>query len=100
MPNDACDLCLCEVELGETVIYNVVPHEVAVKAGLPASKAVKLCARCCREVEAWYLKRVSDITYDWGSKQFVPKTPSDMVKEYEAAYAAFVRYKQSLRVPR
>ena len=96
MRKDACDLCRCEIEPGAVVIHNVVPCEVTEQAGMSDSGTVKLCINCHNEVEAWYLKRVPSTTYDWGSRWFNPKSPTEMVKEYEAAYTAFVKYKKWL----
>ncbi len=96
MRKGACDLCGCEIEPETVVIHSVVPLEVTAQARMSDSRTVNLCANCHDEVEAWYLKRVSSATYDWGSKRFIPKSPADMVKEYEAAYIAFVKYKKWL----
>ncbi len=96
MRKDTCDLCRCLIEPGAVVIHNVVPREVTEQAGMSDSETVKLCINCHNEVDAWYLKRVSSVTYDWGSQRFRPKSPTAMVKEYEAAYTAFVKYKKWL----
>ncbi len=92
----ACNLCGREIEPGTVVIHNIVPCEVTQQTGMSDSETVKLCVNCCKEVEAWYLKRVTSTTYDWGSKRFRPKLPTEMVTEYEAAYTAFVKYKKWL----
>ena len=96
MRKDACELCGREIERGAVVIHNVVPCEVTEQAGMSDLGTVKLCINCHNEVEVWYLKRVFSETYDWGSKHFRPKIPTEMVKEYEAAYTAFVKYRKWL----
>ena len=96
MRKDTCDLCGRDIEPGAVVIHGIVPCEVTEQVGMSDSGTAKLCASCHNEVEAWYLKRVSSATYDWGSKRFRPKSPTEMVKEYEAAYTAFVKYRKWL----
>ena len=97
MQKDTCDPCGREIEPGAAVIHSVVPREVTEQAGMSDSGTVKLCINCHNEVDAWYLTRVSSMTYDWGAKRFRPKSPTEMVKEYEAAYTAFVKYKKWLQ---
>ena len=96
MRKDACDLCGREIEPESIVIHNIIPHEFTEQSPMPDSRTVNLCANCHNEVEAWYLKRVSSVSYDWRSKRFRPKSPTEMVKEYETAYIAFVKYKKWL----
>ena len=92
MRKDICDLCGREIGPGAGVIHNVVPREVTEQAGMPNSETAKLCINCRSEVEAWYLQRIPSTTYDWRIKRFRPKSPAEMVKEYEVAYIAFAKY--------
>ena len=89
-----CDICRCEVEPRAIAMHNIIPREVAEEAGIWDAVTVKLCNKCLSELEAWYLDKVSDTTYDWGIQGFRPKSPTEMVKEYKAAYTAFVNYKK------
>ena len=93
---NTCDVCRCKLATESMLLHNVVPHEVTQRAGLSDSITVKLCVKCGNEVGAWYSKRVSDATYDWGIKRFRPKSPTEMVKEYMAAYEAFTKYRRWL----
>ena len=93
-----CELCGREIKTRAAVIYSIVPREIIKQAHMSGSETLILflCINCRNELESWYQKRVSIATYDLGSKQFIPKSPNAMVKEYEAAYAAFVKYKKRL----
>jgi len=97
MGKGTCEVCGYESELEATVIHNVVPKEVTEQAGIPDSASVVLCINCRDEVHTWYANKVFDMTYDLGPKRFRPRSPAEMVKEYEAAYKAFAEYKKRLR---
>ena len=96
MRKDTCDLCGREIEPETVVIHSFVPRNVTKQAGMSDSGTATLCINCHKEVDDWYLKRVSTETYDWRSKQFKPKLPAEMVKEYETSYKVFVKYKKWL----
>jgi len=74
--------------------YSIVPPEILEEAGIERPKTVRICSNCQLELERWYSAKVSNVTYDNGAKQFVPKTASQLVKEYEVAYQWFTRYKK------
>ncbi len=89
-----CEICGYASKPEDLVIHPIVPKEVASQFGILDTRTVLLCINCYNELQTWYLKRVFDMSYDAGTEQFVPKSSADMVKEYEAAYGAFVKYKR------
>ena len=93
-----CELCGLERKAQAIVIDSIVPREIIKLTHMLGSETliVLLCINCRYRLEHWYQKTVSTVTYDLGSKQFKPKSPPTMVKEYEAAYAAFVKYNKRL----
>lgn len=93
MPKVNCKLCGCE-ETGLLKRYNIVPQAIAEEAGIQKPKTVMLCLNCQQELGIWYSAKVGAVTYDTGVKQFVPKSPSQLVTEYEVAYQWFTRYKK------
>ena len=94
MAKKACELCGRETELEATEEHHVVPSEVREQAGIRRSKIVRLCSDCYAELHKWYSAKVLDRTYDTKMKLFRAKAPLEMVKEYEAAYQRFARYKK------
>ena len=93
MGKEPCEACGYETELWALKKHHVVPIEVSVQAGIPESKTVKLCRDCRRELDEWYLTRVTNIAYDTKTKRFRAKSWPEMLKEYEYAYHSFVEYK-------
>ena len=92
-----CKLCGYVSQLGAIETHHVVPRELTSQANLPDSTTVALCSNCHREVHSWYSKKVFDMTYDTTTKRFRPKSLTEMVKEYEAAYRVFAEYKKGQR---
>ncbi len=97
MVRETCELCRQKSPPGTVAIYYIVPQDVAMLAGLPCPRTVTLCDRCQKELRGWYSRKVLDVTYDPGTKRFTPRSPEDMVAEYEAAYKAFASYKERTR---
>ena len=93
MRERTCRICSCSLNRENLVQHKVVPESVAIEAGL-AAKTVALCPSCSQEVQNWYRKKVFHMNYDVVAKQFVPKSPVELVKEYEGVYKTFVRYKK------
>ena len=91
-----CDICRRKLQQDDMGIHHIVPEEIIKQAVLPDSRTVRLCLNCRNAVNAWYNERVSNCTYDWMTKRFVPKSVIEMVKEYEAAYDAFIKYRRLL----
>ena len=93
MPKESCELCGYN-KPGFINKYYIVPQEISEQAGIKQAKMVRLCPNCQQELGKWYSARVADITYDTEMKQFKPKSPLQMVKEYEMAYQWFVHNKK------
>lgn len=96
MERKICEICGCMVNSGDLVIHRIVPKEVARQAGILDTRTVVLCINCSNQVQTWYNKKVYSMRYDVDTNRFIPKSPTDMVKEYEAAYRAFAAYKKRL----
>ena len=94
MEKKTCERCGYEGKPGDLVIHRIVPEEVAGEAGIMDVRTVLLCINCSNEVQAFYSKKVHDLSYDDGTKHFIPKSLSELIKEYEVAYKAFIAYKK------
>jgi hypothetical protein len=94
MAEKTCRICGCELKPKAIVRYPVVPAEIIEQAGIQRLRTVRLCSNCCEELQRWYETSVSDMTYDTALKRFTGKSPLEMVREYEAAYRRFARYKK------
>ena len=93
MLEKTCNICGQAVNSKDVVIHRMIPEEVARQAGIYDFRTAVLCPNCSNEVQAWYEKRVYDVSYDNSTKHFLPRSPADIVKEYEAVYRAFEAYK-------
>ncbi len=97
MSKESCQLCGNQCQSGTIEIHHNVPTELTRPAGIPNSATTKLCGNCHREVHAWYGKNVLDVEYSARTKRFIPRSPAEMVKEYEASYRVFAEYKRGQR---
>lgn len=97
MKTRACAACGYQGKVRAIVAHHIIPEEIAEQAGISDSGAVSVCANCLAEVAAWYPRKVSGLIFDDGTRRFRPRTPAEMVTEYEAAYRAFVEYKKRER---
>jgi len=95
-----CHICGHAVNSEDVVIHRMIPEEVARQAGIYDFRTAVLCPNCSNEVQAWYKKRVYGVSYDNSTKRFLPRSPADIVKEYEAVYGAFAAYKNKRRAKR
>ena len=95
-----CELCGQEARPDTLENHPIVPGEIIEQAGVQGPGTVKLCVNCRRELDRWYSKKVSSMTYDESRRGFREKTPPEMVREYETAYRLFARYKQGLKIGR
>lgn len=93
----ACEICGYTSRPRSLVTYRIIPEEVAIQAGILDSRTVVLCISCSMEVQAWCAKKAFSMSYDAGTKRFVPKSSAEIVKEYEAAYKAFITYKSGCK---
>ena len=89
-----CDACGHKQEIELTVKHRIIPEDVAINFGLSDTPSVTLCMYCFNEIRDWYRGRVSALTYDSGLKQFRPKAPNEVRKEYQLAYQGFIDYKR------
>ena len=96
MQRKSCEICGYSSNPEGLVVHRIVPKEVARQAGILDLRSAVLCINCSKEVETWYSKRVFGLAYDAKTNRFVPKSSTDMVKEYEAAFKAFANYKKLL----
>ena len=100
MGEKTCDICGNAVNSEDVVIHRMIPEEVARQAGIYDFRIAVLCSNCSNEVQTWYKKRVYGVSYDNSTKKFLPRSPADIVKEYEAIYRAFAAYKNKRRAKR
>jgi len=91
-----CEICGYVSKPEELVIHRIIPEEVAKQAGILDVGKIVLCINCGNQVQDWYTKKVFGMRYDARTNQFIPKSSTQMVKEYEAAYKSFVAYKKWL----
>ena len=91
---ETCAVCRYKTDAANMIMHSIIPKEITTKAGISDSEITALCKNCWERVSAWYLNRVSAVTYDWGLKRFRSKSAAEMVKEYEIAYDAFVKYER------
>jgi 5-methylcytosine-specific restriction endonuclease McrA len=97
LAKETCKVCNSVVDAGTLEKHHIVPRDVTDEAGIPESQTVRLCADCHEEVHAWYTARVRHTEYDADSKRFRTKSSLEMVREYQAAFSAFVNYKGTQR---
>ncbi len=91
---ETCDVCRREVDAVFLTMHPIVPEDIAKEDTVPASQTARLCTSCGDRLHTWFLNRVTTVTYDWGLKRFKSKSPAEMVKEYEVAYKAFIKYER------
>lgn len=73
--------------------HHIVPTDVSAQAGIPESQTIWLCPNCHREVHSWYRSRVARSTYDQTNKRFRPMSGLELVREYQAVFNSFLKYK-------
>jgi len=94
MGEESCELCAYRSQLGAVEKHHVVPKMVTEQTGMLETQSLKLCCNCHHEVHIWYSAKVTNMTYDAETKRFRPKSPTEMVKEYQSAFDSFVKYKK------
>jgi hypothetical protein len=97
MTRKVCEACGYRGEARAIVEQRVIPQDIAEEAGISDSGKVTLCNNCRNELYIWYSRKVSTMVYDPGTKRFRYRLPAEMAKEYEAAYRAFIEYKNRQR---
>ncbi len=93
MRKSNCKLCGCD-DPGLVKRYYIVPQTITEQAGIQRPKTASLCSDCQQELGLWYSAKVGTLTYDTAKKQFIPKSSSQLVKEYEIAYQWFTKYRK------
>lgn len=96
MKKKACEICGYTGKPEELVTHQIVPEEIASQTGIVEVRQAVLCINCSYQAQTWCDKKVSSVSYDDEARHFVPKSPAEMIKEYEAAYEAFAAYKKRL----
>lgn len=99
MQKERCELCGYSIEPGHVERHHVVPTNVTEQAGLPESQTLRLCGNCHREVNTWYLAKVSDTVYDPKTKRFRTRSWLEMAKEYESVFNGYMNYKKKRTKP-
>ena len=94
MAKGACEVCGYQSERRDIKKYDVVPSAIMREVGRKRSIKILLCNNCHEEFDELCSKVIADMTYDTCAKRFKPKSPQEMVKEYEIAYQRFSRYKK------
>ena len=94
MRRETCEICGYLSQLGAIEKHHIIPTAVTEQAGMPESQTVGLCSNCDREVHIWYSGKVTDVAYSPSAKQFRPKSWPEMVKEYQAAFNSFAKFKK------
>ena len=100
MEKKVCEICGYARKPEDLIIHQIVPEEVATQAGISYPETVVLCINCRNEIQTWYDKKVLGVSYDESARRFVPKSPAQMVREYEAVYREFAAYKKRRRTKR
>jgi 5-methylcytosine-specific restriction endonuclease McrA len=96
---ETCKVCNNVVDPDDMEKHHIVPKNVTDEAGIPESQAVRLCSDCHEAVHNWYTARVHHTEYDPDTKRFRAKSSLEMVREYQAAFTAFVNYKNARQRP-
>ena len=94
MVEETCDLCGYTSILGPVEECSIVPNDIARAAGMPKSQTIRMCCNCRRELDTWFSAKVAKMVYDIGMQRFRYRTHTEMVKEYQSAFNAFVDYRK------
>ena len=94
MEKKICEICGYEGKPEDLVIRRIAPGEVDRQDGILNIRTVLLCTNCSDEFYSYCSKKVHDASYDNVTRHFIHKSPTELIKEYEAAYKAFITYKK------
>ena len=94
MAKETCELCGYASILGAVEECSIVPNDITRAAGMPKSQTVRMCRNCRRELDAWFSAKVGKMVYDIGMQRFRYRTHTEMVKEYQSVFNAFVEYRK------
>lgn len=93
MARQTCQICGRHSKPDTMEQHHVVPTEVTAPTGIPESQTLWLCANCHREVHSWYRSKVARTTYDLTTKRFRPRSDPELVREYQAVFNSYLKYK-------
>jgi len=91
---ETCELCGYTGILGAVEERPIVPNDIARAASMPKSQTTRMCCNCRRELDTWFSTKVAKMVYDIGMQRFRCRTHTEMVKEYQSVFNAFVDYKK------
>jgi hypothetical protein len=94
MAEETCDLCGYTSILGAVEECSIVPNDIARAAGMPKSQTIRMCCNCRRELDTWFSAKVAKMVYDIGMQRFRYRTHTEMIKEYQSVFNAFVDYRK------
>ena len=94
MAEETCDLCGYASILGAVEECSIVPNDITRAAGMPKSQTIRMCHNCRRELDTWFSAKVGKLVYDIGMQRFRYRTHTEMVKEYQSVFNAFVDYRK------
>ncbi|MFC1951872.1 hypothetical protein ACFLYI_02375 [Chloroflexota bacterium] len=97
MEKKICEICGYEGNPKDLVIRRIAPGKVDRQAGIFDIRTVLLCTNCSNEWYSFCSQKVHDVNYDDLTKHFMPKSSTELIKEYEVAYKAFIAYKKKPR---
>lgn len=93
MARQTCQICGHRNTPDTMEQHHVVPTEVTAPTDIPESQTLRLCANCHREVHSWYRSKVAQTTYDLNIKRFRPRSDLELVREYQAVFNNYLKYK-------
>ena len=91
---EICELCGYASILEAVEECPIVPNDIARAAGMPKSQTIRMCCNCRGELDTWFSTKVAKMVYDIGMQRFRYRTHTEMVKEYQSVFNAFVDYKK------
>jgi len=94
---ETCELCGYTSVLEVVDEWPSVPNDVDRGASIPRPQATRMCCNCRRELDTWFSAKVAKMVYDIGMQRFRDRTHTEMVKEYQLVFNAFVDYKKRQR---
>ena len=92
-----CNACGQKIELSSAVARRLIPKVTVELHGVLDSPDILLCGSCSDEIDNWYQKTVSTMTYDNALQKFRTKTPRELVKEYQNVFNSFAKFKREHR---
>jgi len=92
MKKKICEICGHESDIENLVIHRIIPEEITSQAGILDTRTILLCINCSHKFQVFCSGKVHDLRYDDMTQHFIHKSPTELIKEYEVAYKAFIAY--------